>query len=217
MALGSKEYGVAASPFLEATDLDVAWAAGLFEGEGCIGFSNRFSAPSLRLSMVDRDVVERFAAIIGIGIVRRNDYYYTKHGWQVQYLWEAGGLEAVEAVICLVPFLGERRTKRAQELIDWYVETYLKECAVCGDPFIARRSDQLYCTLRCTGKAQYAKRKTKLHAAAKARPPIIEKACARCLKTFQTASVNSHMYCESCRVLQRRDSYRRYSQKKERG
>lgn len=48
----------------------IAWAAGLFEGEGCSSWNNRNKRISLQLATTDEDVVLRFKRAIGnIGIV----------------------------------------------------------------------------------------------------------------------------------------------------
>jgi hypothetical protein len=54
------------------TPEQVAWAAGLFEGEGCWNAYRRESGKiqmQARLGMTDRDVVERFAQIVGYGSI----------------------------------------------------------------------------------------------------------------------------------------------------
>jgi hypothetical protein len=56
----------------ERTTQHVAWAAGLFEGEGCWNAYVRKGGKvqmQVRLEMTDKDVVERFAAIVGCGAI----------------------------------------------------------------------------------------------------------------------------------------------------
>lgn len=57
-----------------AAPVDVAWAAGLFDGEGCIGenhYDSRYGyRVILRLSMTHRGGVERFASIFPYGNIR---------------------------------------------------------------------------------------------------------------------------------------------------
>lgn len=53
-----------------ANDLDLAWAAGFFDGEGSIGIYKRHHAPTsfaltVSLSQVDPRPLRRFAAIVG--------------------------------------------------------------------------------------------------------------------------------------------------------
>jgi len=65
-----------------ATPEEIAWAAGLFEGEGCITMTSGHAV--LRLSNTDEWVVRRFAEIVGRGVVygpyenRSNDHFVRK-------------------------------------------------------------------------------------------------------------------------------------------
>lgn len=111
-----------------ACELDIAWAAGLFEGEGSFnttcphkgrGLTKRY----LRLTMqsCDLDVLERFQRIVGVGAIyavrpdpRRPD---AKRIWS----WVASGERVfVEILGLFMPYLGKRRRERAVELLDSY-------------------------------------------------------------------------------------------------
>lgn len=48
-------------------DVEAAWLAGLFEGEGCISLAG--TRVQLSIAMTDRDVVERFVSMVGYGKV----------------------------------------------------------------------------------------------------------------------------------------------------
>lgn len=48
---------------MEPQPIEMAWAAGLFEGEGSIG------AKRLQLKMISEESVRRFGAVIGVGKV----------------------------------------------------------------------------------------------------------------------------------------------------
>jgi len=50
------------------TEVERAWAAGIFEGEDTITMSGSFFSPRLKLSMTDFDVIERFHEIVGCGL-----------------------------------------------------------------------------------------------------------------------------------------------------
>ena len=98
-------------------EVDAAWAAGLFEGEGCITAQRRngkFMRPLMSLQMTDADIVHRFHVIVGVGNVRVQDHATKKRVWQ----WQSGAIEDVRHVIrLLAPWLGERRLARAQEYL----------------------------------------------------------------------------------------------------
>lgn len=89
-----------------APSAEIAWAAGLFEGEGCI-YAGVRGAPRLALSMKDRDVVEHFMAVVGAGTL-----YPDQHGMT---RWQAGRLAQVHGIlVALLPYLGERRSAKAE-------------------------------------------------------------------------------------------------------
>jgi hypothetical protein len=104
---------------VQRNEIDVAWAAGLFEGEGCFHAyprGKRGSGAQLRLGMTDRDVVERFAAIMGCGNI-----YVHKPGTgshkpcPTWCLYEAE--KVCEVIELLLPWLGARRRARALEVL----------------------------------------------------------------------------------------------------
>lgn len=92
------------------------WAAGLFEGEGCVTLSRtRRDYLSLSISMHprDRDVLERFALAVGAGSLvgpHRNG----------MLRWAVTGRRAEELVADseFVDNLGERRRARIRECLD---------------------------------------------------------------------------------------------------
>jgi hypothetical protein len=99
---------------MTASDCEVAWAAGLFEGEGSITQSN--GRLFTRLKMTDKPIVERFAEIVCFGEV----YGPYNHQWRdgsvrkPYWVWLAPEYDALEVLELLWPWLGERR--RAQAL-----------------------------------------------------------------------------------------------------
>lgn len=98
----------------------LAWAAGLFEGEGCFNAHRRadgkFSVQA-RLAMTDEDVVRRFADVIGVGCVYGP--MARGPGRQATYDWSLGDAREVRAVITLLlPWLGSRRKAKALEVAE---------------------------------------------------------------------------------------------------
>jgi hypothetical protein len=91
--------------------IEIAWAAGLFEGEGCISKTNK-GAVRLDLAMKarDLDVLRHFKRVLKSGKL----YGPYKNG---MVHWLAFGRESSVAVLMdLWPFLGKRRRQRAIEL-----------------------------------------------------------------------------------------------------
>lgn len=109
---------------------DIAWAAGLFEGEGFFSQTmgpprkdgSRSCYPEVGLVSADEDVLRRFHAIIGIGTVyhRKPETQRHKETWG----WQVSSISRVSFVYALLkPYLGERRLARGQEVMDNYWAT----------------------------------------------------------------------------------------------
>lgn len=100
------------------TTRELAWAAGLFEGEGCFYISRRPSYPSAALEMTDEDAVKRFASAVGVGLT----HLHANRGFGMSpkplWRWQTNGFEKVQAIVGLLWFgLGERRRTRAKEVL----------------------------------------------------------------------------------------------------
>lgn len=100
---------------------DIAWSAGLFEGEGCIQI-NRKNRKGIRpqvhltLKMTDLDVVKRFAKAVGFGSIRGPYQYSTKH--KPAWVWTWHGREALAwAQKNWLHLLGKRRRAKLLEAI----------------------------------------------------------------------------------------------------
>lgn len=103
-----------------ATEAEIAWAAGLFEGEGCLRVSrNRRGnlSPMICLQMTDRDMVQRFKDILeGRGDVRGP--WDKGPGRKPMYAVDICGRTDVKRVMqSFLPWLGTRRTAKAIEVL----------------------------------------------------------------------------------------------------
>lgn len=105
------------------TESQVAWAAGLFEGEGCIAFhsyklKDGSQRPRLVLKMTDEDVIRSFHEIVGHGTVRLDTWGHRTRGEKVVYEWQAGSQKDVAAVLSLLtPWFHGRRRAKAEEAL----------------------------------------------------------------------------------------------------
>lgn len=101
------------------TEAQIAWVAGIIEGEGCFSVSNK-SPKSWWISVrvTDLDIIKRLQAYTGIGSTNqdKSTYYIGKkpvYSWivtkKVQRVWLAN---------LIMPWLGERRSKRLKQLAD---------------------------------------------------------------------------------------------------
>ncbi len=97
---------------------ETAWAAGLFEGEGCIHVGTqkgRWPRVVLTLGMTDRDVVERFALFAEVGAIHIRQS--TRPEWAEFYAWSVAGKKAESVLRAMLPWLGERRSAKAREAL----------------------------------------------------------------------------------------------------
>jgi hypothetical protein len=85
---------------------ELAWASGIFDGEGCI--YSQDGRPYLQVAMTDEDSVRRFhAAVGGLGTVRPFSGSRTKTMWR----WRLTNFEGVQAVIAMLWYGLSRRRK----------------------------------------------------------------------------------------------------------
>jgi hypothetical protein len=95
---------------------EIAWAAGLFEGEGTITHSD--GQLYVRLGNTDQEVIRRFADVFPFGTLygpyerHERDGYHRKPVW----VWIARAEYGLDALAMMWPWLGSRRRGRAQEL-----------------------------------------------------------------------------------------------------
>ena len=99
----------------ELKESDVAWLAGIYEGEGTCTIT-KGRAIRVEVVMTDEDVVKRVYDLTGCGTVRtlpqrREDY-------KPAYRWSIGSVDAVNFLTVVLPWLGQRRAQRANEAIE---------------------------------------------------------------------------------------------------
>lgn len=96
-------------------DVELAWAAGLFEGEGCITIA-RGRYPRLVVRMNDEDVIRKLHRIVGVGSVVCDDSpSMPKPQWRWGCYRAAHVRELLEQML---PHLGERRRDKANEALE---------------------------------------------------------------------------------------------------
>ena len=101
------------------TDSAWAWAAGLFEGEGCIQFkvgADGSAYPHLTVKMTDSDAVARFAEITGGRLL--GPYQPGPSGTTIRkpaFVCIVRGQLAYAALTAFWPWLCERRRAKALE------------------------------------------------------------------------------------------------------
>ena len=147
----------------------LAWAAGFFEGEGCVGNASG-AQRSIILTIVNTDLdrLELFREIVNGGSIRLRTHV-AHHGHKPQYQWQAYSENAVRIFRALETWLGPRRRKRFAEVLATR-EAYIAEvtaervCPWCHSRFQPPFSNQArrtrFCSVRCGAKYGYHARKS---------------------------------------------------------
>jgi hypothetical protein len=117
---------------------EIAWAAGLFEGEGTVSKGPKVKAPTVALMSSDRDVVDRFASIVGFGSVRAERI--REPGRKRLYRWASNTWKGVTALFELLGGqLGNRRRATFEHVLAQRPERWgdQKDHATCrnGHPY----------------------------------------------------------------------------------
>jgi hypothetical protein len=100
-------------------ELEIAWAAGFFEGEGCFFASfqkprqdgSRLFRTHASLTQKDALLLEKFKNIVGFGSICNNSK--STKAWKTSRVGEAAQLLAL-----FEPWLSERRLNKAKELLE---------------------------------------------------------------------------------------------------
>lgn len=94
------------------SDVQAAWLAGLLEGEGC--FTHAGGA-AVALKMTDLDVVERYAALVGVrcyeGPLAKKAHY------KPHYVAIASGNRGSAVMTRILPYMGDRRSAKILECL----------------------------------------------------------------------------------------------------
>jgi hypothetical protein len=95
-------------------DTEIAWLAGLIEGEGC--FTGDAEHPKIFVQMTDLDVIERLRVVTGVGFYSRCSTRAAHH--KPSWKWAVQSRErARELMALLFPHMGVRRRARIKELL----------------------------------------------------------------------------------------------------
>lgn len=104
---------------MAVTREDAAYAAGLFEGEGCFG-CGRLQIPVAEIRMSDLEPLQEFHRIVGVGRLY-GPYQRGKSHWKPFWEWKATSFEATQAVGAMLwPWLSPRRRARFREVMVAY-------------------------------------------------------------------------------------------------
>lgn len=97
------------------TDLDLAWAAGFFDGEGCISIPTRVRSRnrhgytlSLYVGQVDPSPLRRFQSLFGGTVVTKKSGPFAR---RTMFMWRITGSTAFAALRQLHPYLTVKRSQ----------------------------------------------------------------------------------------------------------
>lgn len=94
---------------------EIAWVAGIVEGEGCITVRKRYVQPLINVNMTDVDIIQRLVEITGVGKVYGPYKGTNKPRWE----WKVQRInDCIELAKALLPWMGERRTQQIHILLD---------------------------------------------------------------------------------------------------
>lgn len=102
------------------TDVEIAWVAGVVEGEGSFltSMTGEYGPYAcVQVGMTDGDVIERLASVTGMGRISveepsRGRATKTLYRWRVQK-----NADACALAVQLLPHLGQRRRSKAVAMI----------------------------------------------------------------------------------------------------
>lgn len=109
-------------------NLEAAWFAGLFEGEGSVTQvtrRNRWNEDihyfTLKVGMTDEDVIRKIGKVTGYDHIYGP--YLPKGGTKPAWVWECQHRAEVERIIRTIrPFMGKRRGARMDQVLAYYAE-----------------------------------------------------------------------------------------------
>ena len=132
---------------LDLSEIEIAWLAGLIEGEGNFGLDSRSAkrykvstappSPFLRISMTDQDIIERVSKLVNKKCF--SPTRLTAAGKRV-YTVHIGDRTTLTTLLPrLFPYFGKRRQEAVQECLDalteweiWYTAGNRREMAKQG-------------------------------------------------------------------------------------
>ena len=120
------------------TDTEIAYIAGLFDGEGCVSYKqymrkrphNPRAYPTwqikLEIAMTEKSILVWLCEVLGVGTVTPKKYK-TKYtlGWKKQWRWRCSHRDAFMVCCAMFPYAHVKLGK-IQKIIDHYSKRKLK-------------------------------------------------------------------------------------------
>ncbi len=117
---------------MPVTAKDIAWLAGLLEGEGYFGVKAKTS-PVISISMTDEDVMARAGALMGCTPTRVNRQHANRKDL---YRVQIYGIRAASWMMTVLPLMGARRGQVIKEsLAAWHTQVWHRTHCKRGHAF----------------------------------------------------------------------------------
>lgn len=94
---------------------EIAWIAGLLEGEGCFGIYN--NCPTVQVNMTDLDVIERARLILDIERRNKVRAQLRENVRKTMYCLNVSGDVAIQWMMTVYSLMGIRRKTKIREII----------------------------------------------------------------------------------------------------
>lgn len=156
--------------------IDIAWLAGIIEGEGCINISKPNKGNSnyyarLNVKMTDYDVLAKAQRIFGGSIKGPEIQDRKKPAWSWQV---ANRKDLARILLAIVPLMGERRSAKILEAAYVLHEALRPRlCVYCDLSYLPVNSKQKYCPkcqIKKSGSARTKRAKEKANALSRCIP-----------------------------------------------
>lgn len=112
-------------PMVNITDTELAWLAGILEGEGSFMMSRNvvngkvYFYPRIVVGMTDKDIIDRVSKLFGTSTYKIPVVNGRKQAWRAQ----VSGAKSVQIMESLLIYMGDRRSNKINEILDLYRQT----------------------------------------------------------------------------------------------
>lgn len=109
------------------TPTEIAWLAGIVEGEGTILVRGR-TGVSVKVAMTDEDVVRRLHEVTGVGLL--GGPFWSNNSTKPVWRWDLHrGEDVARILLAIYPLMGVRRGARIAEAADRLASRFLRHKA----------------------------------------------------------------------------------------
>lgn len=141
--------------------LDLAWAAGIIEGEGSFTLESCGTSGRITVSQKDPELLYRLQALFG-GSVKcrkpRSSNIYTNSDI---YEWAVYGATAIGLMLTIFTWLTRRRRDQCRPIIEHLVQNSMwrriRQCEHCGTDYMPWKRASTACSARCLSKLWHKK------------------------------------------------------------